>query len=610
MPIPSFWQIIGDRYKAGLSHQFLLYFNINDIIWDDVYGYLFTIDYLMERMNQLGCDAVLYYNRSEGVLFPSLGMRSAYQSVMKLARIEEIEPIPEELPQVKAINSGLRHVGEEKMTRDPQEAMALLERFFRQGMGNLKVGLLIDGIEKLAPNRRIIQVPDQKIIDLETLQRWASDLQMKFRGHIVLLLTENPANVAPELLLSDGFATFPVEIPMPTYQERLAYVRHLLYIPETEDEQGKYKLDLPEGMLSEEFADMTYGLNLMDIQNLWITSKARKTPVSYTMVVQQNRESIRKRSYGLLELIFGEHGIDTVGGLSDVITYMANVIQAMKNWDTKSVPMGILLVGPPGTGKTNLIYALARDMGIHFVRLRCLFKSDPITRGDWDFYRVLDVIRSLIPVVVFIDEIDKFVPAGVDEHERKLTSQFMDDLFRFMNDRSLRGKVLWVTASNRPDLIRPEFRKRGRSDDVIPFLLPDIAAREDILRKIISRNAIPYDVNINFPAIAARTDRCTGADLEVIVMRGFQNARLSNRDTVIDQDLIKAADEFIHTTDPNMDEYMMLLALKEASLSPLVPRQLYGTLQDKVYENGRISKARINQRILELETQLHIGSKR
>lgn len=615
MPIPRFWQFIEERYKAGLSNQFLLYFNINDIIWDDIHGYLFTRDYLMERMNYLGCDAVIYYSRSEGLIFPNIGLRNAYQNGLKLARIEEIEPLPqpeEGAPpiMIKNINAGLKNVGQERMIRDPQEAMLMIENFFRQGLGNIRVGLLINDIEKLAPNRRTQHIPDGKIIDVETLQRWSVDMNIKLRGHIILMLTENIANVAPELLHNDSYGTFPVRIPIPTYQERLHFIRHLLYIPEAEGQEGMYKLDLPEGMLSEEFANITHGLTLIDIQHLWMKGKSRKIPVSPTMVVQQNKESIRKRSYGRLELIFGNHGLDTVGGLGDVIQYFGNVINSVKNWDSKAVPMGILMIGPPGTGKTNLIHALSRDMGMHFVQLKGLRGFDPETRNEWDLLRALEIIRSLTPVVAFIDDIDKIVYDNTDEYERRIMNQLLLDLVNFMSDPTLRGRVLWIAASNRPDLIHPEFRKQGRLDDVIPFLLPDISARQDILRKIISKNAIPYDEKINFLTIASRTEGCTGGDLELIIMRGFQKARLENRDTVIEQDLVRAASEFIPANDPIMNEYLMLLAIREASLSPLLPRQMHGNLQEKVYENNIVSKAKINQRLRELESILRIDTRK
>lgn len=605
MPVSRFWQSIEDIYKSGASHQFILYNNVDDLVWDDIYGYLSTRDYLMEQMNRLECNAIVSYTRSEGIQFPNLGLRDAYQNFMKLTRINEIEPLPENLPPIKRLNVDFRHVGEEGLIRETLESLLRLEGFFRQGLGNARVGLVVSDVEKLAPNSRILQISEQtrerQAIELETLQRWASDMHITMRGHIILFLTENLANVAPELTLSDRYTTTPIEVPLPMYQERLAYIKHLLYIPEEE-----YKLSLPEGTLSEHLAAMTYGFRLKDIQSLWITSRYRKSPVSPNMVVQQMRKSIRMRSYGMLELIFGEHGLNTVGGLDSIIQYMRDIIQAMIKGEVKKVPMGVLMVGPTGTGKTMLMNALVRDAGIHFVRLKSIQSSICEGRSDWDMHRALDIIRSIAPVVVLMDDIDKIQYTSTDTYERKLMAQLIDDLVRFISDPSLRGKVLWVAASSRPDMIYPEFCKRGRFEDVVPFLPPGQKEREDILKKLLSKNAIPYDSKINFAIPAGRTERCTGADLEAIATRSYRNARQANRDTVIEQDLVTAADEFIPDLDPGMYEYMTLLAIKESNLAFLVPKVMDGGMQDRVYENNKISKAKIKQRLRELKSQLNL----
>jgi len=603
MPVPRFWQRIEDRYKAGESHQFLLYTNIDDMIYDDLFGYLHTRDFLMEQMNRLGCNAVVSYTRSEGIQFPNLDIRNAYQDFMRLKRIQEIEPIPEGFPTYKGLNEDFRHVGEEPLIRDIQDALLKLEGFFRQGLGNARVGLLINDVEKLVPNTKIISIPEQArdiiLIAIESLQRWASDMQIKMRGHIILLLTENPACVAPEITLSDRHTTFPVEIPLPSYQERLAYIRHLLYIPELEN-----KLNLPEGTLSEHFANTTTGLRLKDIEALWINSIRRKVQVTPNMVTQRFRVSIKDRSYGRLGLVFGEYGLNTIGGMTGVIQYMQGVIQAMQNQEIKRVPMGILMLGTSGTGKTLLINALARDTGFRFVQLNNIRGNSAESRSDYDLYRTLNIIRSLAPVAVFLDEIDKIGYAGTDGYDRKLVENLIEMLVATMKDPTLRGRILWIGASNKPEMIHPEFRKRGRFDDIIPILLPNAKEREDILRKVLSKNAIPYDNRVNFATVAGRTERCSGAELEIIAVRGFQNARKNGRDALVEQDLLAIADDFVPEMDPTMFEYQTLLNIKEANITSVIARPLEGGLQDRVFDGNKINKTKINQRLRELRSVL------
>ena len=612
MPVPRFWQRIERRYKSGAVHQFLLYLNIDDFIWDDVYGYLPTKDFLMEQMNRLGCNSILSYSRSEGIVFPNLGQRDKYQKELGLARIDKVETIPDDLLEYKRLNADFSDVGQEGMIRDPRDALEKLEKLFRELPLDGRVGLIISDVEKLAPNRTIFaisdQIIDELIVDIETLQRWAMDSQIRLRRPMILFLTENPANVAPELLVNDGRTILPASIPLPTYEERLRYIRHLLNLPEEEESEKGRKLNLPDGTLSEDFAVMTHGLTLKDIQDMWFTSRRRETAVSFSMVAQKNRLSIPARSYGKLELMLSERGLDVVGGMENTIAYMKNTVHAMKNEHTKEVPTGVLMIGPTGTGKTMLMSAVCRDMAIHVVKLNDIHSVGPHTRSDWDLQRALDVIGSLAPVVAFIDDIDRLRYTDIYSHDGKITNLLMDRLITFMRDPSLRGKVLWVAASNRPDMIDPAFRKRGVLSDVIPFLIPDAKAREDILKKTFAKNAIPYDNRVNFSAPAGKSEYCTGADLEVIALRSYHNARLAEKDTVTESDIVKAAEEFIPEYDETTYEYMMLLALRNVNLASLVPASMDKEIRERVYEDGKLSREKINRRLRKLRSRL--GSRR
>ncbi|MBM3212587.1 ATP-binding protein, partial [Candidatus Poribacteria bacterium] len=246
----------------------------------------------------------------------------------------------------------------------------------------------------------------------------------------------------------------------------------------------------------------------------------------------------------------------------------------------------------------------ARDTGFRFVQLNNIRGNSAESRSDYDLYRTLNIIRSLAPVAVFLDEIDKIGYAGTDGYDRKLVENLIEMLVATMKDPTLRGRILWIGASNKPEMIHPEFRKRGRFDDIIPILLPNAKEREDILRKVLSKNAIPYDNRVNFATVAGRTERCSGAELEIIAVRGFQNARKNGRDALVEQDLLAIADDFVPEMDPTMFEYQTLLNIKEANITSVIARPLEGGLQDRVFDGNKINKTKINQRLRELRSVL------
>ena len=121
----------------------------------------------------------------------------------------------------------------------------------------------------------------------------------------------------------------------------------------------------------------------------------------------------------------------------------------------------------------------------------------------------------------------------------------------------------------------------------------------------MSRDAIPYDNRINFGISAARTEYCTGADLEVIARRSYQDARRKERDTVIEEDIVSAASDFISAYDPATYEYVTLLALRDANFATLVPPSLDPAIMKQVYADKKLNRAKVNQRIAELEKQMN-----
>ena len=80
-----FWEQIKRHYDAGSAHQFLLHFNVQDLLHDDVYGYLPTTEYLMEQLNVLDCELIMGYNTSQGIHLPDIGRWRATQNMLEVA---------------------------------------------------------------------------------------------------------------------------------------------------------------------------------------------------------------------------------------------------------------------------------------------------------------------------------------------------------------------------------------------------------------------------------------------------------------------------------------------------------------------------------------------
>ena len=180
---------------------------------------------------------------------------------------------------------------------------------------------------------------------------------------------------------------------------------------------------------------------------------------------------------------------------------------------------GFLLYGPPGTGKTLLAKAAARESQANFIATK---SSDLLSKwygeSEQQIARLFNRARQVAPTIIFIDELDSLVPArGGSFGEPQVTERVVNTILSEMDGLEELQNVVVIGATNRPTLIDPALLRPGRFDDLIYVGTPDVAGRRRILA-IHTRN-MPLAKDVDLEALAKRTDRFTGADLEDLVRR-------------------------------------------------------------------------------------------
>ena len=233
------------------------------------------------------------------------------------------------------------------------------------------------------------------------------------------------------------------------------------------------------------FASLSAGMSRNAIISMVKEHGLKKMVIAPGILFEKKKRYMEEQSGGLLEIMRPLWGIKAIGGLHEHKCFINEVVNAMKGKSLMTVPMGILLLGAPGTGKTVFAQAIAYEAGIPFV----LMKN---TREMWvgqsernlDFS--LELISAMAPVIVFADEIDQdFQNRSTMFDNTGVNNRIQAQLFRFMSDTDLRGKVLWVAATNRPDLLDDALLREGRFDDHIPFFPPSWTERVEILEAIL-----------------------------------------------------------------------------------------------------------------------------
>ena len=174
-------------------------------------------------------------------------------------------------------------------------------------------------------------------------------------------------------------------------------------------------------------------------------------------------------------------------------------------------PKGVLLHGPPGTGKTMIAKAVAGETNAHFISI-----SGPEIMGshygesEERLRKIFADAEAESPCIIFIDEIDSIAPKRDDvsgEVEKRIVSQ----LLSLMDGIKSRGKVVVIAATNRPDSIDPALRRPGRFDREIEIGVPDENGRLEILS--IHTRGMPVDEDVDFKHLSRTTHGFVGADL-------------------------------------------------------------------------------------------------
>lgn len=221
--------------------------------------------------------------------------------------------------------------------------------------------------------------------------------------------------------------------------------------------------------------------------------------------------------------------------LSEIVEYLHN--PAKYREIGASMPKGILLVGPPGTGKTMLAKAVAGESNVPFFSMSgSEFVEMFVGMGASKVRDLFRQAKEKAPCIVFIDEIDAIGQkrdgraGGNDERE-----QTLNQLLTEMDGFETNNGVIILAATNRPESLDPALTRPGRFDRRVPVELPDLKGREEILK--VHAKKVKLDQSVDFNKIARMASGASGAELANIVNEAALRAVRENRRYVTQSDL-------------------------------------------------------------------------
>ena len=402
----------------------------------------------------------------------------------------------------------------------------------------------------------------------------------------IFLITRQLSDIHPDLRAS-GSGYKAIELALPDYTARLEYLQWYLG-----QRQSRKKPIVLVDLSVEEMAQLTAGLNLRHLEDILLLG-AKDNGVSRTLVKGRKDSIITTEFSEVAEMIEPlPEGFAVLGGMDRLIEWSKNeLIAPLRSGRAVDASKGVLLVGPPGTGKTHFVRALSYEIGFNAVALRAENVLGGIVgESERKLKQFFSFARALAPVLIFVDELDQSdMSRRGNTSGNPVAANLFNSMLQFMSDETLRGKVIVVFASNRPDLIDPALLRFGRVDAIVPVLLPGEDARREIALA---------QVRTQMSEIEPRRQRCCLSRQTSTVppispqssVRPASSAVRQGRAQISQQDPEQAL-RFIRPATPNIADWYTLLAIQACNDAELLPTEYAQMMMDRAALRSKIKAA-------------------
>jgi SpoVK/Ycf46/Vps4 family AAA+-type ATPase len=448
------------------------------------------------------------------------------------------------------------------LPRSPDAVLNLLDNYLRLRIADgKKIGLVIDFAETIVPAGDVSSMSAEDRNSLVILKRWARNPAFLNADVTICLLSENQIEVNQGIVQHPAVAA--LSIPLPEYAERLDFIRTQLKAQ-----------PLPPGseVGEESLAKLGAGLKRVQLQSLISHATQNRQPLTRKTLSEHKKDLIEAESGGLLEFVQSRFDLSFVAGNDQAKRKLQEAAAAIRAGNTEVLPMGYVICGPVGTGKTFITTCFAGEVGIPAVTLKN-FRSmwQGVTEGNLE--RVLNLLKAMCPIAVIVDEADAQLGDRASSGDSGVSNRVFAQIAQFMGNTELRGKVIWFLLTCRPDLLPVDLKRQGRAEEHIALFYPDTAQERLALLRAMQRKVgvpvFPGDVEKFF---LDHSGNLSGADIEAVLVRSRMRSSLQNKSAVDTDDLKAALEDFIPPYYPTEIDLQNIVAVLECTSKSLLPQ--------------------------------------
>ncbi len=571
-PRPEFAEAIIEKYLSSQSNVFLVYGNTRDIYAVEPGNYVplgqFFVEALIRPDRKDSPKIVMVYDPASGITFPS--------------------PLDRQL-----ISKAL---GEDRLNRtlaaaraDVVTACAALRELTRldvlvpiEGEPDRKIrkdfAIIIQYAEAVAPPSRGDVILDSDRLKVITLEDWFSDRTFVTSPHIVFLVSETLSGINERIVDLPYVAA--IKIDRPNEHERKLYVELLM-------KQDEAKTSLS----AEQIAYSSAGLTLLSLKQIFMQAAHNGREITLDLIFEKTKEIIEKELEGHIEFPKLNYGFEAVIGASRLLKRLGELKECLRGEDSELMPVGILVPGANGVGKTFIYKAFAKECGWVAVVLKNI-RGPYVGQTEKNWERIRSVLEAMGSVMVLYDEADTEI-GGRSAQTHDVDRRLFGNILKMMSDSNNRGKIVWIIITARPDRLEPDIKRSGRAGEHLPVFDNEGEERTAFIKHVlkgagVNPDEFPQGTHAEFLRL---TQSYYPADFDQLLTELRRRRHLEGRLTP--EAVIEEVKDFIPPDIARQREYQELLAVLECTSRELLPER-YASL----------SKETVQQRVQEIRVSM------
>ena len=409
------------------------------------------------------------------------------------------------------------------------ESEARLREIFEEAEANAPAIILIDELDSIAPKRS--EMTGERMVERRVVAQLLALMDgLKTRGKVIVIGATNQPNLLDPALRRGGRFDREIEIGIPDKDGRLEVLQiHTRGMPLADDVDLDYLADITHGFAGADIAALCKEAAMHALREILpkINIEEEIPPEileALEINAQDFYEALKIVSPSAMREVFIEAPKvkwEDIGGLEDA---KQELIEAVE-WPIKYPEMfdafhskpskGILLFGPPGTGKTMLAKAVANESEANFISIKgpellSKFVGES-ERGVREMFRKA---KQASPCIIFFDEIDSIAPTRGQSFDSHVTERVVSQLLTELDGLEELKDIVVIAATNRPDMIDKALLRPGRIDRLIYIRIPDKKTRKKIFNIHLKGRPLAKDVDVD--VLAEKTEKYVGADIEAI----------------------------------------------------------------------------------------------